>query len=117
MFIFFVATIYWFLPDYLYQGIFSATQAVLLTFINLPPSVKFVNSNSSLVFKFLTVTDTPLSVIAAADILARVSSERLIPLRASDTFFMSSSVKIIPFAARDKFCFVSSHFTVNVKKF
>lgn len=61
--------------------------AVLLTPIDLPASVKFVNSNSSLVFKFLTRTDTPLSVVAAVDNLARVSSESLIPLRASDIFF------------------------------
>ena len=82
--------------------------AVLLTPINSPASVKFVKSNSLLVFKSLTLTGTPLSVVAAAENLARVSFESWIPLRASDIFFLSSSVKILPVAAKDKLFLVSS---------
>lgn len=61
--------------------------AVLLTPIDLPASVRFGNSNSSLVFKFLTVTGTPLSVVTIVDNLARVSSESLIPLLNPIFFF------------------------------
>jgi len=53
--------------------------AVLLTPIALAASVKFVYSISSKVIRFLTITGTPISDIAAADNLARVSSESFIP--------------------------------------
>lgn len=82
--------------------------AGLLTPIYLAASVKFVNSNSSSVFIFLTNTAIPLRAIALADILDRVSTESVIPLRASEIFFLSSSVRTRPVAAKDKFFLVSS---------
>jgi len=53
--------------------------AVLLTPIAFPASVKLVYSITSKVIRFLIITGTPLRNIAAADILARVSSESFIP--------------------------------------
>ena len=82
--------------------------AVLLTPIAKAASVKLANSCWSDVFTFLTKTGIPLSNTAAVDILERVSSESLIPLRACENFFLSSSVKILPVAAKDRF-FLSLH--------
>jgi hypothetical protein len=53
--------------------------AVLLTPMALAASVKLVYSITSKVIRFLTITGTPISDIAAADNLARVSSESFIP--------------------------------------
>lgn len=49
-----------------------------------------------------------MSAIVAAEILARVSSESLIPLRAIYIFVLSFSVHILPVAAYDRLFLVSS---------
>ena len=81
--------------------------AGLLTPKALAASVKLVYSKISDVSRFLTVTFTPLSAIAAWEIRLRVSSVSLISLRASDIFLRVSSERILPVAAKDKFCLVS----------
>jgi len=71
---------YWFFSGKcFFLAVAKPRQAVLLTPIALAASVKFVYSISSKVIRFLTITGTPISDIAAADNLARVSSERFIP--------------------------------------
>ena len=68
-----------------FSAISAFFTAVLLTPIALAASVKLVYSISSKVIRFLTITGTPISDIAACppgggkDNLARVSSESFIP--------------------------------------
>jgi len=95
------ATIYFFFIGF--SEISAFFTAVLLTPIALAASVKLVYSITSKVIRFLTITGTPIRDIAAADNLARVSSESFIPLRELDILFLSSSVKILPVAAKDRF--------------
>lgn len=73
------ATIYFFYRFFSDKCFFILRQAVLLTPIALAASVKLIYSITSKVIRFLTITGTPVSDVAAADNLARVSSESFIP--------------------------------------
>ena len=82
--------------------------AVLLTPNSLAARVILEYIFSMFVSVSFTITDTPILDITNSDILFRVDSDNLIPVRTSDNFFFSNSVKTLFDAAKDSFFLVSS---------
>lgn len=86
----------------------ALAMAGLLTPMYLAAAVKLSNDNVSFVSTLVTLTFTPINLILDSDILRRVSSDNLIPLRFSDILSLTSLGNILPNAAILKLFLVSS---------